>query len=111
MVMSKKLMIGLLFVLTFLIGVLIYVNVSEEQVLLDYNNPVNSVTKEKILQLDTGLTYEEILKKLGPTKDIGSGLHVAVYLVDEGGTFYLSFSDYDKIVEMDGKAMYEKFHK
>lgn len=36
----------------------------------------------QIKKIDMGMSYKEIIKILGHTKDIGSGLHVLQYAVD-----------------------------
>ncbi|MGL5541002.1 MAG: hypothetical protein ACRDBX_05130 [Erysipelotrichaceae bacterium] len=51
------------------------------------------ITSEQIRTIPTGLTYKEIIKVLGDTKDIGSGQHVLQYAVDGDKVLYLSFAD------------------
>jgi hypothetical protein len=63
--------------------------------IVEYNGLVGTakITTAQILAIKAGMTFGEIVKSLGPTKDVGSGLHVLQYAVDGDKIFYLSFAD------------------
>lgn len=63
--------------------------------IVEYNSLVSTtkITTAQLLAIKAGMTFGEIIKSLGPTKDIGSGLHVLQYAVDGDKIFYLSFAD------------------
>jgi hypothetical protein len=63
--------------------------------IVEYNGLVGTgkITSAQILAIKVGMTFDEIVKSLGPTKDVGSGLHVLQYAVDGDKIFYLSFAD------------------
>jgi len=63
--------------------------------IVEYNGLIYTakITTEQILDIKVGMTFAEIIKSLGSTKDVGSGLHVLQYAVDGDKIFFLSFSD------------------
>ncbi|HAX71888.1 MAG TPA: hypothetical protein DCY20_00030 [Firmicutes bacterium] len=52
------------------------------------------ISMEQLLEVKAGMTYEEVVKLLGATRDIGSGRHVLQYVVDDNKILYLGFGDY-----------------
>lgn len=63
------------------------------------------ITSEQIRSIKAGMTYDKIIEYLGPTKDIGSGLHVLLYAVDGDKVFYLSYADGDDICSQSGEQL------
>lgn len=63
--------------------------------IVEYHGLISTakITTTQILAIKAGMTFGEIIKSLGSTKDIGSGLHVLQYAVDGDKIFYLSFPD------------------
>ncbi|MHB1484251.1 MAG: hypothetical protein ACYCYI_06260 [Saccharofermentanales bacterium] len=70
-----------------------------------YNGMISTtkITTAQILAIKAGMTFSEIIKSLGPTKDIGSGLHVLQYAVDGDKIFYLSFPDENTKCTLSGE--------
>ncbi|HWQ21486.1 MAG TPA: hypothetical protein VN478_02015 [Clostridia bacterium] len=72
---------------------------------LRWDNPVGYVTSNDVKQVTKGMTYADIITQLGPTRDIGSGLHVAHYIVDDTKSLYLSFGNPEDICPKDGVGL------
>jgi hypothetical protein len=70
--------------------------------LLRYDNPVGYINTRDVESIKKGTTYGVIIRRLGPTHDVGSGLHVAHYIVDETKSLYLSFGSQEDICPKDG---------
>lgn len=72
--------------------------------IVEYNSLVSTtkITTAQILAIKAGMTFGEIIKSLGPTKDVGSGLHVLQYAVDGDKIFYLSFADENTKTTLSG---------
>jgi len=49
--------------------------------------------------------YREIITRLGATRDLGSGLHVALYIVDDKENLYLSIVDPDLACTKSGTEL------
>ena len=64
-------------------------------------------TLAQIKEIDVSMSYKEIIKILGDTKYIGSGLHVLQYAVDGDRILYLSFADENDICNMSGDKILE----
>lgn len=45
--------------------------------LVSPSNEIKKISKENVMEIKQGMTYLEIIKTLGATKDVGSGLFVA----------------------------------
>ncbi len=63
------------------------------------------IISEQIKSIKAGMTYNKIIESLGPTKDIGSGLHVLVYSVDGDKALYLSYADGNDICNQSGEQL------
>jgi hypothetical protein len=70
-----------------------------------WNNPVGHVSTRDVESIRKGMTYREIIARLGPTKDTGSGLHIAVYIVDGSKTMYFSFASSDDACPKSGNEL------
>lgn len=73
--------------------------------LLSYDNPIAHVRTSDVDSIPKGLTYKEIITRLGATQDLGSGLHVAVYVVDDKRNLYFSFADPDESCAKSGTEL------
>ena len=69
---------------------------------LRYDNPVGYVSSHAVGSIRKGMTYAEVIQLLGPTHDVGSGLHVAHYIVDKAHNLYLSFASPDDVCQKSG---------
>jgi hypothetical protein len=78
--------------------------VSFEKLLSPYN-VVGHVHASDVESLRKGMTYREIVTRLGITKDVGSGLHVALYVVDDKRNLYVSFADSDESCAKSGTEL------
>lgn len=72
---------------------------------LRWDNPVGYVSTNDVRRITKGMTYEDIILLLGSTRDIGSGLHVAHYIVDDTKSLYLSFGSPKDICPKDGAEL------
>ncbi|NMC57739.1 MAG: hypothetical protein GYA50_11015 [Eubacteriaceae bacterium] len=63
------------------------------------------ITSEQIKSIKAGMTYDKIIEYLGPTKDIGSGVHVLLYAVDGDKVFYLSYADGKDVCNQSGEQL------
>jgi hypothetical protein len=72
-----------------------------------YTNLISTkhITSSQISAINKGLSYKEIIEILGNTKDIGSGLHVLQYAVDDNKILYLSFADENDICDKSGSDL------
>jgi hypothetical protein len=75
------------------------------QSIVDYYGLVSTgkVTSNQVKSIAVGMTYKEIIKLLGPTKDVGSGLHVLQYVVDDNKLLYINFADENDISQKSGE--------
>lgn len=81
---------------------------SSEIQLLSPNNEIKSISKKNILEIKQGMPYIEIIKKLGSTKDVGSGLFVALYIVDEKASLTISFANINDKCTLNGDQILER---
>jgi hypothetical protein len=63
------------------------------------------ITSAQIRAIKAGTSYKNIIKLLGITKDIGSGVHVLQYAVDGDKILYLSFGDENDICSQSGDEL------
>ena len=63
------------------------------------------IISAQIGAIKAGTSYKDIIKALGNTKDIGSGVHVLQYAVDGDKIFYLSFADLNDICSIPGAEL------
>jgi hypothetical protein len=68
-------------------------------------NPVGHVRTSDVESIRKGITYREILTRLGATRDTGSGLHIAQYVVDEKQNLYIGFADADEVCTKSGSEL------
>lgn len=73
--------------------------------LLSFDNAVGQVRASDVESIPKGMTYGKIIVRLGTTKDVGSGLHVAQYVVDDKENLYISFADPDEACAKSGKEL------
>lgn len=78
--------------------------ISDEELVSIYNDVVE-VSREDVLKIESGMTYRQLFTALGPTQDVGSGLHVATYLVDGKDNLLISYTDLDGLSERTGEEM------
>ncbi len=72
---------------------------------LRWDNPIRYVTSDDIRGITKGMTYGAVIARLGPTRDVGSGLHVALYIVDRSRSLYLSFAGLEQICSRNGAEL------
>lgn len=72
---------------------------------LRWDNPIRYVTSGDVRGITKGMTYAAIVARLGPTRDVGSGLHVALYIVDRAKSLYLSFAGAEQVCSRDGAEL------
>ena len=73
--------------------------------LLSYDNAIAHVRVSDVESIPKGMTYRKMVARLGTTKDVGSGLHVAQYVVDDKKNLYISFADPDEACAKSGKEL------
>jgi hypothetical protein len=73
--------------------------------LLSYDNAIAHIRASDVESIPTGLTYREIIAKLGKTRDTGSGLHIAQYVVDEKQNLYIGFADVNEVCTKSGSEL------
>ena len=78
--------------------------VSFEELLSPYN-AIGHVRARDVESIPKGTTYREIITRLGATRDLGSGLHVALYIVDDKENLYLSIVDPDLACTKSGTEL------
>jgi len=62
-------------------------------------NEVRKVTKEQLQLIEKDMTYEDVIKVLGKTIDIGSGRHIITYEYENGESIMFNFGGYDDILD------------
>lgn len=77
------------------------------EAIVNYHGLISTckITSDQIRTIKSGLTYKEIIKILGDTKDIGSGVHVLQYAVDGQKVLYLSFAEENDICNQSGDEL------
>ncbi len=73
-------------------------------------NAVGHVRARDVESISKGATYREIITRLGKTRDVGSGLHVAQYVVDKKENLYVSFADPDEACTKSGAELLQSAH-
>ena len=74
----------------------------ETEKLINASNDIGRVKKASVKEIKKGMTFEEIINKLGKTRDVGSGLHVAVFALEDGAPIYFSYGDIKEINKLSG---------
>ena len=67
-----------------------------------YDNPVAGVRASDVESKTKGMTYRQIITRLGATRDVGSGLHVATYVVNDKENLYFSLVDPGEVCAKTG---------
>lgn len=78
--------------------------VSFDELVSPYN-AVGHVRTSDVESIGKGMTYRKIVARLGKTRDVGSGLHVALYIVDDERNLYISFADPDEACAKSGTEL------
>jgi len=78
--------------------------VSFEELFSPYN-AVGHVRASDVESIPKGITYRKMVARLGTTRDVGSGLHVALYVVDDKRNLYISFADPDESCAKSGTEL------
>jgi len=78
--------------------------VSFEELLSPYND-IGHVRARDVESITRGMTYRQIITRLGATHDMGSGLHIAVYVVDDKENLYFSVADPDLACTKSGTEL------
>ncbi|MBZ9635154.1 hypothetical protein [Clostridium sp. FP1] len=73
--------------------------------LLSSHNKIRNIPSKTLKEIKSNMAYEEIIKKLGMTKDIGSGLFVAEYIVDDKLILSISFGNLNDKCLLDGDEL------
>ncbi|MCX6084544.1 MAG: hypothetical protein NT102_06230 [Caldiserica bacterium] len=73
--------------------------------LLSYDNAIAHIRASDVDSIPRGLTYWEIITRLGKTRDMGSGLHIAQYVVDEKQNLYIGFADMNEVCPKSGSEL------
>lgn len=68
-------------------------------------NAVGHVRASDVESIPKGMTYRKIITRLGATRDVGSGLHVAQYILDDKENLYISFADPDEACAKSGTEL------
>ncbi|MGV8979765.1 hypothetical protein [Clostridium sp.] len=77
----------------------------ETENLINVSNNIGKVKESTVKEIKVGMTFEEIIKKLGKSKDIGSGLYVAVYALEDGAPIYFSYGDIKETTKLSGNEI------
>lgn len=103
-----------------IIGIFLFVGCSQPKVtdaneqgnkignLISPYNDIGKVTSDIIMKIEKGMTYHDIIEKLGKTNDIGSGLYLAQYIVDDKLILTISFGNLQDICDLTGQELLEK---
>lgn len=68
-------------------------------------NAVGHVRARDVESIPKGMTYRKMIARLGTTKDVSSGLHVALYVVDDKQNLYISFADPNESCSRSGAEL------
>lgn len=69
------------------------------------SNPTGTLQKSTLLKVTPQMTYAEILTLLGPTRDVGSGLHVLIYTIEDQSRLLISFADFRVAANLKGQDL------
>jgi hypothetical protein len=69
-----------------------------KNLILFNSNEIKKVTATQLLKITKKMTNKEVIKALGNSKDIGSGLYIFRYEYENGKFLDLSFGHYDEII-------------
>lgn len=103
-VQVQKFIILFLFVLGCICIIKGSIILSQEK--LSADNDVANISTSKLLKIKKDMTYDEIIDKLGNTKDIGTEtIRIAHYTIDDNKDLYLTFSDINEKCLFNGEEL------
>ena len=65
----------------------------------------NRVSLDQVRELEAGLTYGEIIERLGVTKNVGKDSYILQYLVDGKMLLTLTFADESEVCPLSGEEL------
>lgn len=65
----------------------------------------NRVSLDQVRELEAGMTYGEIIERLGVTKDVGKDSYILQYLVDGKMLLTLTFADESEVCPLSGEEL------
>ncbi|MCI8310275.1 MAG: hypothetical protein HFJ45_09020 [Clostridia bacterium] len=68
------------------------------------SSPIN-ITSEQVKKLKPTMTYTDVKKLLGDTQDIGSGIYILYYIVDNKYTLSIPFTSDNSQLGVDGEDL------
>lgn len=100
--------IFVILLLTFGFSIKMVMDNSPYNNLISPNNSIRNITSQQLKKINKGMTYKEIITKLGSTKQDGYGIYSASYLVDNKYFLHISFADINDICDKSGAELYEQ---
>lgn len=79
--------------------------------LISPSNVIRNVTSKEVKNIKKGMTYKEIITKLGSTKQDGYGTICATYLVDNKDLLSICFGNINDSCDKSGEELYEQMIK
>lgn len=76
--------------------------------LISPNNSIRNITSQQVKNINKGMTYKEIITKLGSTIQEGYGVICATYLVDNKDLLSICFGNINDICDKSGEELYEQ---
>ena len=73
--------------------------------LVNIENEVAGIFSTEVAKIEANMTYEQIFTALGPTQDVGSGQHVAAYIVDYENYLLISFENLSDKCPLSGEQL------
>jgi len=73
--------------------------------LLSSDYSVKYITSSMLTNVPKGLACEEFFRILGPTKDVGSDLHIGKYIVDNNLELFISFINIKETCNLSGSEL------
>ena len=71
------------------------------------SSPIN-ITSEQVKKLKPTMTYTDVKKLLGDTQDIGSGIYILYYIVDNKYTLSIPFTSDNSQLGVDGEDLLDR---
>lgn len=76
--------------------------------LISPNSNIRNVTSQQVKSINKGMTYKEIITKLGSTIQDGYGAICATYLVDNKDLLSICFGNINDICDKSGEEIYDQ---